>query len=184
MLKLVPFNPVWINHDKIDVHAIYRRPRFVEDKYGDKKREMTPAGMQTWDLTGGLPVRRHNDWIQKGYEYVTLASRESLYMAGRAGTILGRWQDYDQHQRGGPWNALKYLEGQEATTTLDAEMLMDDIYEFGSTAVLKLRRRTDPNFDLPPALQNIAPNTPRPGTAHQTPPVDEGRQSKRKGEAA
>jgi hypothetical protein len=56
-MQLVPFDPAWVL-GKLDLHAIYRRPN--------------------GDVTMGLPVRRHLDWIRKGLEWVTLADAESL----------------------------------------------------------------------------------------------------------
>jgi hypothetical protein len=156
-LKLVPFNGTWINHDKIDLHAIYRRPRFVEDKYGEMQREVSKDGVPTWDLTGPLPVRQHNKWTAKGFEYITLANRESLYMAARTNTLPpGKTiQEYDQHQTGGPWNFRKYIEGEDAMMTLDAAQLKADVEEYGSAAVEMISRRTNPAFVLPENLRNI-----------------------------
>src|SRR5690349_14109132 len=70
----VPFQNAWIDHAKLDVHAIYRRPVFGENG----EQLVDEHGVPRWDLTGGLPVRRHRDWIKKGYQYVTLADSESL----------------------------------------------------------------------------------------------------------
>lgn len=158
-LKLVPFNATWITHDKIDVHAIYRRPRFKEDAYGELNRDTGTNGVPTWDLTGPLPVRSHTRWTSKGFEYVTLASRQSLIEAGRKGTIEGDWRAYDQHQTGGPWNWKKYAEGQAATTTLEAEELKQDIADYGWKAVEAIRRRSDPTFSLPNHLK-VEPEVP------------------------
>lgn len=157
-LKLVPFNDAWIQHDKIDIHAIYRRPRYVEDKYGEMEREYKD-GVATWDLTGPLPVRHHNRWRSKGFEYVTLANRDSLLTAARFGTLPPghKAADYDQHQTGGPWNYKKYAEGQENYVTLEAEQLKADVEQFGSEAVETLRRRTDADFKLPDALRGFDP---------------------------
>ena len=160
-LKLVPFNSAWINNDKIDVHAIYRRPRFVEDKYGDLKRQYDANGVPTWDLTGGLPVRSDTRWRAKGFEYVTLADRASLVSAARAGTIEGDWRQYDQHQRGGPWNGQRYLDGQEEASTNEARKLREDVHKYGSEAVEEIRRQREPDFVLPNHLRGIAPGTPQ-----------------------
>lgn len=158
-LKLVPFNSAWTNHDKIDIHAIYRRPRFVEDEFGERSREYK-NGVATWDMTGPLPIRQHSRWLAKGFEYVTLANRESLMVAYKAGTLPegATVSTYDQHQTGGPWNWKKYCAGQEADMTAEAEQIASDVRLFGSEAVTKIMRRSDPNFELPPSLQGI----PRP----------------------
>lgn len=171
MLKLVPFNAAWISHDKIDVHAIYRRPHRQEDEYGEFIQTMSKDGLMEWDLTGGLPVRQHNKWVVKGYEYVTLASRADLIMAAQYGTVLmpdgktltADWKQYDQHASGGPWNYRLYKTGQETTSTVESAQLREDVYMYGSAAVESQRKRYEPNFRLPPELQNIAAGTPLPG---------------------
>jgi hypothetical protein len=158
MLKLVPFNAAWINHDKIDLHAIYRRPRFVEDAFGEMKREYDPNGLPTWDLTGPLPVKQDTKWRRKGFEYVTLANREGLVMAARQGTVqllpgMTSWREYDQHQTGGPWNYKKYILGEQQTTTADAERLKADVAKYGWEAVESIRQQTDPDFVVPAHLK-------------------------------
>ncbi len=164
MLKLVPFNSKWINHEKIDVHAIYRRPRYKEDEYGEKYRELDPkTHLPTWDVTGHLPVKAHNVWLNKGYQYITLHSRNDLQVAAMHGTLLDAegnatadWRQYDQHQTGGPWNYKKYMDGQTATNTLDADQLEADVNRFGSDAVEAIRRSTDKAFALPDYLKGRA----------------------------
>lgn len=151
MLKLVPFNAMWIQHDKIDVHAIYRRPRYREDEYGEKY----PVPWE-WDLTGPLPVKMHNKWSAKGFEYITLANRDSLITAGRLGTIAGDWRTYDQHQYGGPWNYKKYAEGMMVTDAARADVaakaeaiLADQVKTYGWETVEAIRKQTDPTFSVP-----------------------------------
>lgn len=156
MLKLVPFHPTWINHDKIDVHAIYRRPHRVEDEYGEMMQKIDAEGIPMWDLTGPLPVKQHTRWSAKGYEYVTLADRDSLNTAGMFGTVEN-YRQYDQHRSGGPWNYRLYAEGMKASSTIEADQLRDDVEMFGSEAVETLRKRTDLHFKLPPHLQGIPP---------------------------
>ena len=158
MLKLVPFNAAWIDHDKIDVHAIYRRPRFVEDEFGEKQREYDKDGLPTWDLTGPLPVKKDVTWRRKGFEYVTLANRESLIVAARTGTLIGgSIRDYDQHQQGGPWNYRKYVQGQATTHSDAADQLKADIAKYGWEAVEAIRRQIDPDFTVPAHLKTPAP---------------------------
>jgi hypothetical protein len=161
-LKLVPFNDAWISHDKIDIHAIYRRPKWIEDEYGEFQRKVDAHGVPEWDLTGPLPVKQHNKWRSKGFEYITLANRASLQTAVRYGTLLDQslqpttnWQQYDQHQAGGPWNWRKYNEGQHHTTTLAAEELENDIRQFGWQAVEAIRRRVDPSFRVAEHLKQL-----------------------------
>lgn len=174
-LLLVPFNPAWISHDKIDVHAIYERPRFAEDKYGEWFREIDKDGLQTWDLTGPLPVKSHNKHLAKGFRYVTLADALSLQIAGQQGTVslqagMTGWKDYLQHQTGGPWNYKKYAEGVLDSHTKEASQLRDDVVRFGAEAVEQIRRQTDPAFTLSPELRKLG--TPElPVVADAVPPA-------------
>ncbi len=162
MLKLVPFNSAWISHDKVDIHAIYRRPRFVKDQYDEDQREYDANGMPTWDLTGPLPIKQHNKWTMKGFEYVTLANRSSLVVAAKTGTLIGgSVRDFDQHQTGGPWNYRKYAEGQQDSNTAEFEQLKSDVMRFGADAVEELRKRQDPGFVLPPALRALGKAEPK-----------------------
>jgi hypothetical protein len=160
-LRLVPFNATWISHDKIDIHAIYRRPRFKEDKYGEQHRELDGNGMPTWDIVGPLPIRRHNDWEKKGFQYVTLANRESLAVASRFGTLPDgtTMRDFDQHQSGGPWSPRLYAEGMEQATDLAMARLESDVRKYGSEVVENVRRGVDPEFSLPEKLRGILPDT-------------------------
>src|SRR5689334_9256179 len=100
-LKLIPFNSAWVDHTKLDLKAIYRRPRYVKDEFDQDVRELGPDGLPLWDLTTPLPVKQHNKWVAKGFEYVTLADRDSLIEAYRKSTLLparAHPRDYDQHQ--------------------------------------------------------------------------------------
>lgn len=157
----VPWNHAWTTHDKLDIKAIYRRPRYTEDKYGDSHREYDKAsGAPTWDLTSGLPVRYHARWAARGFQYVTLASQDDLAQAAKTGTLpdpndptrQGRMSDYQNH-RSGPWNAQLYLEN---AVTEDAEIfeaLRADVAKWGPDAVEAIRRSTDPGFELPANLR-------------------------------
>lgn len=160
-LKLVPFNPSWVQHDKLDIKAIYKRPRFRTNEFDEVEPELDEkTGQPLYDLTGALSVRHHNKHASKGFVYVTLADRSSLVAAGEAGTIPN-WREYDQHQQGGPWNYKLYLAGQEEAQDLAAAALEDQVKRFGSEAVLAIRREVDPKFQLPAKLRNIKP--PKPG---------------------
>lgn len=158
-LMLVPFNEKWISHDKLDLHAIYKRPVYREDEFGEPQRVYDKDGIEEWDLTPPLPVKQHNVWRGKGFQYVTLADRESLIMAAKNNTILGETpaRAYDQHRTGGPWNYRLYLQGQIGERSKQAEQLKQDVYRFGSVAVEEIRRRTEPEFTLPPSLRDIQP---------------------------
>lgn len=150
MLRLVPFSHAWITHDKLDLKAVYRRPRWVEDHYGEMHREMTPDGLPAWDITGGLPVKHHNKHVAKGFEYVTLADRDSLLAAAAAKTIEGDWRVYIQDPRtGGPWHYRKYVEGQVVADTAATQKLAELVAKYGPEMVQDLRRETEPGYVLP-----------------------------------
>lgn len=154
MLRLVPFNDVWIDHDRLDLKAIYRRPEREENDEGEMVQKRDADGLPIWNLTTPLSVKLHNAWKAKGFEYVTLANRESLVMAARKGTLIGgSVKDYDQHATGGPWNYRKYIAGQSVERQDAVDQLKQDVAEFGPEAVEKLRQRTDPAFRLPDALK-------------------------------
>jgi hypothetical protein len=158
MLKLVPFKQVWITHDKLDLHAIYRRPRWQEDAYGEMVREVSPDGLPLWDLTGPLPVKSHNKHLAKGFEYVTLADKASLMAAVQTGTIDGHEaREYVQDPRtGGPWHYRKYIEGQAQAETDAAQKLREMVLKYGPDMVEEMKRETDPLYRLPDTLRNVA----------------------------
>lgn len=153
-LKLIPFNPAWINHDQIDVHAMYLRPNRVENEYGERVQAHDDNGQPVWDVIGGLPVRQHVKWESKGYKYITLANRESLQMAARTGTLIGgSYHDYNQHVEGGPWSYRLYKEGQIDAQTADLAKLKADIAKYGWAAVEEIRQAQDPSFKVPDKLK-------------------------------
>lgn len=158
MLKLVPFNNAWIDHTKLDLKAIYRRPRWTKDEFDQDVQELGPDGQPLWDLTGPLPVRQHNKWMAKGFQYVTLADRDSLLAAAQQQTLLhGSYREFDQHQTGGPWNAKMYMAGQQTVDTEAVRQLRESVQRFGSEAYEVIRREVDPKFRLPAQLRGIEP---------------------------
>ena len=170
MLTLVPFNDAWIDHSKLDLKAIYRRPRWTKDEFDQDVPETGPDGLPLWDLTTPLPVKQHNKWKEKGFEYVTLADRNSLIEAYRKGALHGSPRDFDQHQTGGPWNAKMYMAGQSETDNAALLQLRADIERFGSDAVESIRRQVDPKFTLPTNLQDIEPGGALPPLTAPKPP--------------
>jgi hypothetical protein len=152
MLKLVPFHSAWVENHKLDLHAIYRRPRWVENEYDEMVQARDADGLPLWDLTTPLRILDHNRLRAKGFEYITLASRKDLVDAARAGTVEN-WRQYDQHQTGGPWNAKMYLASQHAADTSALEHLRADVERFGWEAVEAIRRSQDPAFRVPDVLK-------------------------------
>lgn len=150
MLKLVPFNNVWVGHDKLDLKAIYRRPRYMEDAYGEMHREVGPDGLPAWDITGALNVKHHNKHLAKGFEYITLADRDSLHHAAAAGTVAD-WKQYagQDPRTGGPWHYRKYIEGQAVSDSDAAQRLAEMVAKYGPGMVQDMKRESDPTYALP-----------------------------------
>lgn len=159
VFKAVPFDENWISHDKIDVHAIYRRP--ILDDLGE---QVYVEGIPQWDYTTGLPVRRHYDWVKKGFQYVTLADPKSLankhVLQGLrtkglnpADYIMLRNRTIGQS----PWNPQLYLSSIDQIERDSFESLRVLVERLGSEAVRDVKRSDDPTFDLPPHLRDIPP---------------------------
>lgn len=174
-LRLVPFNNSWVQHDKLDLHAIYRRPRYVQNDLDEQVVERDANGQVIYDTTTALPVRQHNKWLAKGFEYVTLATRNDLRQAFDKGTLFDErgqhvdWRQFDQHQTGGPWHFKLYQRGQQQGTGAYLEMLREQVRKFGSDAVEEIRREANPNFVLPASLRGVPPGGPLPDDV--TPPA-------------
>jgi hypothetical protein len=155
MLKLIPFNAEWITNSRTDLKAIYRRPQLQEDEEtGDMVQKRDANGQPLWDITTGLPVKQHVRWAAKGFEYITLANRESLNLAARTGTLIGGTvRDYDQHARGGPWNYRKYIAGQELAVSDAVDVVKADVERFGPEAAEEIQRRSNPGYRLPEGMR-------------------------------
>lgn len=153
MLKLVPFNDAWVDSAKLDLKAIYRRPRWEMNDFDEWVQSADADGAPIWDLTTPLRIMYHNKHRAKGFEYVTLASREDLVKAAQAHTIAGNWREYDQHQSGGPWNAKMYLASAKTADTAALQALREDVLQYGWETVEALRRRSDPKFRVPEVLK-------------------------------
>lgn len=157
MLKLVPFDDAWVTNDSksFDLHAIYRRPRWTRNEWDEVVRVIDENGLPCWDLTSALPVRQHNKWRQKGFEYVTLANRESLAMAARGLRAKGlNPADFDQHPEQGPWNYKRFLEGQAEQYREDVAGIESDVERFGPDVAEEIRKRSDQSFVLPPKYRS------------------------------
>lgn len=157
MIAIVPFNPGWLDSSSLDLLAVYRRPQ----THPITKERVTDAdGRQAWDYAN-LPMRRHNDWTKKGYEYVTLARVDDVVKV-RAATpevLAGYKRTGDPEER--MFLMQEFLK--HATVVDDAKHadLIALVHEFGSEATERIRRGADPTFELPEKLRGIAPGTPR-----------------------
>jgi hypothetical protein len=127
-LKCVPLNPDWVGNTGLDMRAIYRRPN--------------------GDLTADLPLRRHNQWQAKGFEYVTLADASSLKLA--APWLMSKGHNPQEFVAGysnegaTPWNVTKYLEGAHAADVAAADELKRLVDQFGVDAVEKITGKPVP----------------------------------------
>lgn len=161
-LRLVPFNPSWVQHDKLDLKGIYKRPRYIKNDVDEEVLERDANGQPLYDITSALPIRQHNKWVAKGFVFVTLASRADLRAAFEKGTLIDEVgnmvgpREFDQHQTGGPWNYKLYVKGQQSSDSAYFLQLRDQVQQFGSAAVEQIRRTTDPHFVLPESLRGIA----------------------------
>lgn len=158
VFKAVPFDEAWIASDKIDVHAIYRRP--ILDDLGEQAVDKN--GVPQWDLTGGLPVRRHYDWRRKGFEYVTLADGESLAKVApllrKQGLNASDFIMLRNRVVGAtPWNPALYLASQQSVDRAQFDQLRTLVERLGSDVVLEVQRASNPGFQLPAHLRDIPP---------------------------
>lgn len=158
--KPVPFYDEWIAHEKIDVHAIYRRPILADDG----EQLLDGHGVPQWDLTGGLPMRRHHDWVRKGYQYVTLADSKSLankivqQLLRRDGLNAADFIMLRNRVVGtSPWNPKLYLASQQDVDRQAVDKLAAAVAKFGSAAVLETMQLSNPTFQLPLHLRDIPP---------------------------
>lgn len=151
-LTCVPLLPEMTGSTAEDCHAIYRRRK--ETNFGVPI--LDADGREQWDLTGPLPLRRHEDYVHKGFEYVTLADEVSLQKAGkalaRAGYDWRAFANQDPRTRS-PFNQALYLEDARSNQARDLDELRADIAAYGVEAVVALRRRSHPGFVLPAALR-------------------------------
>jgi hypothetical protein len=142
VFKPVPLQVVLQASAKVEMKAIYRRLRRTVGAFDEEILEIGEDGLPLWDLTTPLPVARHNDWIKKGFEYVTLADRESLdkvapFLAVQEPPLNAR--DYLQHPHFGAWNPKLY----SATAAEGDRQAVRDLFklldEFGQATVEQIR---------------------------------------------
>lgn len=133
MYPCVPLNLDWTGSTKLDLHGIYDRGN--------------------GDLCT-LPMRRHQQWMAKGFSYVTLADAESFKKAVPFLQAVGKNpQDYiagiDGDGRPTPWIAAKYIAEQQATRADSDAELKGLIDQYGVEQVEKIRGAKIPARLLP-----------------------------------
>jgi hypothetical protein len=152
--RCVPFSESWITSEKVDAQAVYKRPHRTPIT-GEIVRDA--HGLPTWDYSV-LPVRRHNDWLGKGFEYVTIANAESLGMV--AGSLRAAGldpRDFIMDPRtNSPWAPDKYaaVAQQDAQTEIDRLRTLVDKY--GVEATEEMLRIT-----LPEELRSRGKQAPK-----------------------
>lgn len=145
VFKCVPLDSRWIiAGTKLDLKAIYRRPRRVVGEYDEITLATTADGLPAYDLTGPLPMRRHADWEAKGFEYVTLADQKSLNEAAPFLREQGLSPaEYVQHPTG-PWNPKLYMATAEDADRAAFAELRAMVDKFGIAAVEEIRKKPLP----------------------------------------
>ena len=141
-MELVPFFSEWTGSETgLDLHAVYRRPG---------------PGIT---LAHALPVRRHRDYVARGYEYVSLATAKDVNDASRFlrsnGIDPTSFRGSYRTDLGGAFDTALYLK--EAALKAQAEMaeLKELIERHGPEVVTDIKRQTDPEFTIPPVLAKV-----------------------------
>lgn len=149
-LKCVPLVPGMFGDTKLDLKAIYRRRK--QDNWGTP--ELDANGLEQWDLTGPLPLRRHQDYVNKGFEYLTLADEQSLVDARH---LVPHWEQYANQDRRtrSPFSQALYLEDVRSHDDRELVDLREMVEQFGPEAVTAIRRKTQPGFELPASLKAV-----------------------------
>ena len=153
--RAVPFQQGWITAEKVDAKAIYRRPHRAPIT---NDVTLDAHGRPCWDFVA-LPVRRHNDWLAKGFDYVTIADAESLGMV--AGTLkalgLDPWSFVMDPRTNSPWHADLYLRTLAQDTGDEHARLRSLVAVHGSDMVEQIMQASNPAFVLPVVLRGIPP---------------------------
>lgn len=136
-LKCIPLNPEWLGANSLDLKAIYRRRK--TDNWGHPI--LDADGNEQWDTTGPLPLRRHNDWISKGFEYITLADEDSLRQAAPflQAEGLNPMSFMQDRRTRSPFNAQMWLDDQKSAGAARLSELRDLVAEFGVEAVVRMK---------------------------------------------
>lgn len=110
-MQLVPFNPDWSDTgSKLDLKGVYRATN-----PGDER------------ICHNLPIRRHNDWMRAGLEFVTLATLEDV--ATVQDELRSRGLDLGEVKRSylragvGPFDIQQYLKEQPEREAKETEQL-------------------------------------------------------------
>lgn len=173
-LQLIPWEPTWLAHQSLDIHAVYRRPqrrRNPETDSWDIIRD--DEGLIQWDLTPGMTVRNHRNYTQKGMEYITLATSTDVVEASKPDLVdygaipLGQRPDryptedpqaYIRQPSGvrGPWNVGVYLKDEAAAREERIARIRQHVIDQGPDYAEVYERQTDPEYVLPAKYREVA----------------------------
>jgi len=136
MLKCVPFNDEWPGSSS-DLRAIYERRQ--QDNWGNPV--LDADGNEQWDTTGPLPLRRHNDWVRKGFRYLTLADEDSLQKA--SGWLRSQGLDpmvfmQDRRNRS-PFSLDLYMQGREERESAERAEWRRLVEKHGPETVVEIK---------------------------------------------
>ena len=151
-LKCVPLVAGMSGSDnKLDLRAVYRRKKC--DNWG--KPILDAEGREQWDVTGPLPLRRHGDYVRKGFEYITLADEQSLLDAAQPLSAAGiDWRQFANQERRtrSPFNPVLYADDTRSNRERELETLRDLIARIGPDAVLAVKRTEHAGWNFPPEI--------------------------------
>ena len=159
MLKCVPLHPAWVgNESRLDLKAIYARRK--QDNWGVPI--LDADGREQWDTTGPLPLRRHHKWVEKGFQYITLADFDSLQQA--AAYLDEDWRSYiaDRRTRS-PFSLDLWLAQRAQQQQAELDDLRGLVAKFGAEAVTAIKRQTNPAWTMPAAALTEDPVKRGPG---------------------
>jgi hypothetical protein len=159
-MKTVPFNPAWLDSG-LDLYAVYRRPR---TQAITKAPLSDDQGRPLWDYST-LPLKRHNDWSKKGYQYVTLARVQDLVTAKipLAPDLLAQYKPAgDLEER--TFLVQAYLKHAAVADVDEFDKLAELVQRLGSDAVEEVMRHGNPAFVLPERLRGLAPGAAVPSS--------------------
>jgi len=138
-VELVPFRSQWAGSEtKLDIKAWYRRPSV----HGG------------FSMGGPFPLRRHLDWIRKGFEYVTLGSGDDFVLV--MNMLRSEGLDVDAMRKSydhrGVFKMAEYLKEAKAQDVAYLADLQAKVDKFGAETVTEMMRVSDPDFVLPDGI--------------------------------
>lgn len=150
-MKTVPLDPRWVNSEKLDLLAVYRRPRL----HGiTKVRLSDDQGRPLYDYVN-LPIRRHQDWLGKGYSYVTLARVADLVSVGvRDPEVVKSYKPHGEPEER-TFEIQTFLAHADVAEDAEFARLKALVLKLGPDAVEAVMRHSDPTFVLPETLRDM-----------------------------